>query len=154
MPPETFEHAAAAYDFMASLERRAFELGGSNYTAPAQDAAAFVRREKHLASGETSYSFGLRPARLDELLPEPISRAIATALVHFEKIFPGFMKSGRIIGIESYISSPVRFDRDPETMENQVKKLYIAGEGAGFAGGITSAAVDGLKVAEQILASR
>ena len=154
MPPETFEHAAAAYEFLSSLERRAFELGGGGYTAPAQDAAAFVRREKRLASGDTSYSFGLRPARLDELLPEPVSQAIATALVHFEKIFPGFMKSGRIVGIESYISSPVRFERHPETMENPVKKLYIAGEGAGFAGGITSAAVDGLKVAEQILASR
>jgi len=154
IPPETFEHAAGAYDFLTGLERRAFELGGGNYTAPAQDAAAFVRREKRLAAGDTSYCFGLRPARLDELLPEPVSQAIATALVHFEKIFPGFMKSGRIVGIESYISSPVRFTRDPETMENPVKKLYIAGEGAGFAGGITSAAIDGLKIAEQILTSR
>ncbi|MFA6104505.1 MAG: hypothetical protein WCV67_20040 [Victivallaceae bacterium] len=154
MPPDTFEHAADAYDFLTGLERHAFALGGGDYTAPAQDAAAFVRQEKRLAAGDTSYSFGLRPARLDELLPEPVSRAVATALVHFEKIFPGFMKSGRIIGIESYISSPVRFDRHPETLESPVRGLYVAGEGAGFAGGITSAAVDGLKVAEQILASR
>jgi hypothetical protein len=154
IPPETFERSADAYDFLTELERRAFKLGGGDYTAPAQDAAAFVRREKRLASGETSYSFGLRPARLDELLPGPVSRAIAAALAHFEKIFPGFMKSGRIVGIESYISSPVRFARHPETMENPVKRLYIAGEGAGFAGGIASAAVDGLKIAEQILSRR
>lgn len=154
IPPETFAHPADAYDFLNELERRAFKLGGGDYTAPAQDAAAFVRREKHLSPGETSYSFGMRPARLDELLPEPISRALATALPHFEKIFPGFMKSGRIVGIETCISSPARFSRNPENMENHVKKLYIAGEGAGFAGGIMSAAVDGLKIAEKILAAR
>ena len=154
IPPETFAKPADAYNFLTELERRAFKLGGGDYTAPAQDAAAFVRREKHLTPGETSYSFGMQPARLDELLPEPVSRAIATALVHFEKIFPGFMKSGRIIGIETCISSPVRFSRNPESMENPAKRLYIAGEGAGFAGGIMSAAVDGLKIAEKILVSR
>lgn len=154
IPPETFDSSADAYSFLTSLERRAFELGGGNYTAPSQDAAAFIRHEKHLTPGETSYCFGLRSARLDELLPAPVSQAIATALIHFEKIFPGFMKSGRIVGIESYISSPVRFQRHPDNLENPIKNLYIAGEGAGFAGGISSAAVDGLKVAEQIIADR
>ena len=73
---------------------------------------------------------------------------------HFDKICKGFAKEGTLIGIESRVSSPVRFERDPETLMSSMKHLYLGGEGGGCAGGIVSAAVDGIKLAEALLLAK
>lgn len=152
--PEQFDSPITAYQFLDGLERQAFELGGGDYTAPAQDAAAFVNGDLKLSKTESSYCFGLKAARLDKLLPKQTSAALSTALKHFDRTFKGFMREGKIVGIETCISSPVRFVRSPETLASSLQRLYIAGEGAGYAGGIISAAADGIKIAEKILAEK
>jgi hypothetical protein len=77
--------------------------------------------------------------------------AIRAALVHFERVIPGFLGHGTVVGVETRISSPVRFERDPATLASSLPGLYLAGEGAGYAGGIVSAGLDGLRLAETIL---
>ncbi len=146
-----FKSAQDAFAFLAKIEKDVFAAGGSNYSSPAQDAAAFVRGEKKLSMKESSYKLGLVPASLDSILPSKTVKAIQTALQNFEKTSSGFMRKGKLVGVECKVSSPVRFTRDFETMESTLKGLYIAGEGAGFAGGITSAGVDGMKAAEAAL---
>jgi hypothetical protein len=148
---DLFSTPNQAYKFLRALENNAFELGGGDYTAPAQDARAFIKGKMSLKNTETSYSFGLKPARIDKLLPELTFRALSEALRSFDHKFHGFLKYGKIVGIETFISSPVRFLRSPETLQSSVDRLYIAGEGAGYAGGILSAAVDGIKIAEKML---
>jgi uncharacterized FAD-dependent dehydrogenase len=150
LPPEIFQTQLEAFNLLTEMERQAFNLGGNDYTAPAQDAIAFVRRENHLSDNVSSYCFGLRQSRVDEILPKTVTSAMTTALLHFNKIMPGFIK-GKIIGIETFISSPVRLNRNPDTGESSIPGLFIAGEGAGFAGGIMSAAIDGIKTAESVI---
>ncbi len=154
-----FESAAAAFAFLEELERRAFVAGAGDasdraYRCPAQNAAAFVRGEAGLQAKQTSYHFGLAPARLDQLLPKRTAAALQYALPYFEKLIRGFLSSGTLIGVETRVSSPVRFERHPETLESSLSGLYLAGEGAGCAGGITSAALDGLRIAETILTGK
>jgi uncharacterized FAD-dependent dehydrogenase len=146
-----FAHVMEAFDMIASLERRAFEAGGNNYTCPAQSALAFVREEHGLSSIKTSYEFGLTPVRLDQLLPGNTVNALRDALVYFETLIPGFLQQGTLIGAETRVSSPVRFERNPDTFSSSLPGLYLAGEGAGYASGIMSAALDGLRLAETIL---
>ena len=152
-----FESAAAAFAFLEDLERRAFLAGASDspdaaYRCPAQSAGAFARGEAGLhAKQQTSYHFGLTAARLDQLLPKRTVAALRYALPYFERVIRGFLSSGTLIGVETRVSSPVRFERHPETLESSLPGLYLAGEGAGYAGGITSAALDGLRIAETIL---
>ena len=146
-----FKTPAEAFDFIDNVEKLAFDAGGSDFTAPAQDAYSFVRREEGLSSDKSSYKFGTVSARIDSLLPQRTIDALREALIHFEKLAPGFMNSGRIIGVETHVSSPVRFFRDPETFCSSLEGLYFIGEGAGYAGGIMSSAVDGLNIAEKIL---
>ncbi len=146
--PEEFATVEAAFKFLTALESKTFAMGGGDYTAPAQSAAAFARRETFLKSNEGSYCFGLKPAPLHELLPRREADSIAEAIVHFEKLCPGFMRYGTLTGVETFVSSPVRFQR-----ESLFPGLYMAGEGAGFAGGIISAAVDGLRTALQIIST-
>lgn len=141
------------FAYIEALERKAFELGGGDYTAPAQDAEAFLRGENGLKHKSGSYRFGMTPARLDELLPAVSVKALKAALKHFDRQCRGFIKHGKLVGIETHISSPVRFIRDPQTLESSLQRLYITGEGAGCAGGIMSAALDGMKTAEAYLNS-
>ena len=84
-------------------------------------------------------------------MPAPVTASLRRALVHFDKIMPGFLDRGVMIGGETHVSSPVRFDRDRATYRSSVAGLYFCGEGAGFAGGIVSAAVDGLHTADAAL---
>ena len=148
---DRFTSAADAFAYLADLEGRAFEAGGGDCTFPAQDAAAFLQGTVRLKSPDSSTAFGLRPAAVDRLLPDWVTRSLRGGLRHFDRLMPGFVDGGKLIGIESFVSSPVRFRRDPETLASSVSGLYIAGEGAGMAGGIISAAVDGLKCAEALL---
>ncbi|MBU8901792.1 MAG: FAD-binding protein [Victivallales bacterium] len=153
-PDDMFSNPHQAYKFLRGLEKKAFELGGGDYTAPAQDVRAFVKGKLALKNEETSYSLGLKSARIDQLLPEKTAEALVVALRKFDNSFHGFMKYGKIIGIETFISSPIRFVRNAETLSTSVDKLYSSGEGAGYAGGILSAAVDGIKIAEKLLEAK
>jgi len=144
----------AGIEIQRRLERAFFELGGGDYTAPAQRASDFLAGE---ASGEglvSSYVFGLRPARLDRALPADLTAALRNALVRFERRVPGFAgPEGVFVGLESRSSSPLRLPRDRETTRAQgFTNLYPVGEGAGWAGGIMSAAIDGARSALACLA--
>ncbi len=141
----------AGFDLIERLERAAYAAGGSDYTCPAQTATGFVRGEAGASVTSSSYRLGVRPARIDQILPEATVRAIREALVYFERVIPGFLAHGRIVGVETRVSSPVRFERNPETLASSLDGLYLAGEGAGYAGGIVSAGLDGLRLAETII---
>jgi uncharacterized FAD-dependent dehydrogenase len=149
-----FPSALNALEFINELEQHAFSAGGSNYSCPAQSAVSFVRGEEGLHTTETSYRLGITSARIDQLLPRDTVNALREALKYFENLIPGFMKSGVLLGVETRISSPVRFERNPETLSSSLSGLYLAGEGAGYAGGITSAALDGLRIVETILTGK
>lgn len=149
-----FNSVLEAFEFLRTIEQQAFMAGGGNYACPAQSAAAFARGEAGLHSTASSYQFGIVPARLDRLLPHDTITALQTALQYFEQRIPGFMRSGVLIGVETRVSSPVRFERNPETLASSLPGLYLAGEGAGYASGITSAALDGLRIAETILTGK
>lgn len=150
-----FRTADDAFGMIEKIERAAFEAGGLDYTAPAQAAACFMDGEQGHLPGETSYRLGRVPARLDLILPRQVTGTLRKALGRFEKLMPGFVREGVFTGVETRVSSPVRFERDPEMLSVPgVANLYLAGEGAGMAGGITSAAVDGVKLAEKMLEYR
>ena len=150
---EDFTTAAAAFAFLGELERRAFVSGGSDYDCPAQRVEDFwARRSGRLPAG-SSYQLGLRPERLDSLLPARTYDALALALRHFERQARGFATRGVLVGVETHVSSPLRFARRPDSLESSMDKLYIGGEGGGAAGGIMSAAIDGVKLAEAMIRS-
>lgn len=149
---EDFASAEDAFALLAGLERRAFEAGGMDYTAPAQSAACFLDGETGHINDETSYRLGRVPARLDRILPDKVTAILRRALLRFDRLMPGFIREGVFTGVETRVSSPVRFDRDPVTLASSgCRDLYLAGEGAGMAGGITSAAVDGVRLAAAML---
>ena len=140
-------------EFQRELEARFFEAGGSDYTAPAQRADDFVAGRPSRKIGRTSYTFGTTPERVDHLLPERARDAIRRALVRFDRQIPGFAgPEGWMVGLESRSSGPVRLSRDRESrVADGFANLYPVGEGAGYAGGIMSAALDGAKTALAIL---
>ncbi|MDL2274420.1 FAD-binding protein [Oscillospiraceae bacterium OttesenSCG-928-G22] len=145
-------HPLAGIAFQRMLERRAFEAGGGNYFAPAQRVSDFLRdrktKEFPLAS---TYRPGVTPSNLWDVLPEFVAESIALALPEMAKKLHGFDAADAVLtAIESRSSSPVRILRN-EALESSVGGLYPCGEGSGYAGGILSAAVDGVRVAEQIL---
>ena len=154
IPAGTFAAPGDAFDFLDRLEAKLAQAGGGGCIAPAQTARDFLNGRTGRLPGETSYCFGLAPARLDSIMPAPVTASLRRALVHFDKVMPGFLDRGVMIGGETHVSSPVRFDRDRVTYKSSVDGLYFCGEGAGFAGGIVSAAVDGLHTADAALANR
>jgi len=146
-----FADGNAAFDFLDALAARTFAAGGGNYAFPAQDAAAFIRGEVSLTNLRSSSPFGLVKANVASLLPAEVAAAIAEALKLFDRKWKGFIKQGKFIGVESFISSPVRFRRGESGMSTNLTGLFPCGEGAGMAGGIVSAAVDGIKCARKIV---
>lgn len=154
LPPDRFASPAEARELFTRLEQRCFEMGGCDYTLPAQDAVAFLGRRAGLRLRKTGCATGIVPGRIDELIPQELYKALRAALKHFDHICPGFIGEGKLVGLETCVSSPVRFIRDPETLCSSVKGLYLCGEGTGAAGGIMSAAVDGVKLAEAMLSAK
>jgi uncharacterized FAD-dependent dehydrogenase len=152
-PREFGAGAFAGVELQEALERACFELGGGDYTAPAQRAPDFRAGATSAALGRSSYRFGLRPARIDSLLPALVRAALCNALARFERTIPGFAsEQGLLVGIESRSSGPVRIARDPETLlARGFENLFPVGEGAGSAGGIMSAAIDGARAAQALL---
>jgi len=143
----------AGVAFQRSLERAFFEAGGGDYTAPAQRVPDFLAGRESAGSLATSYTFGARPGRIDLLLPERGRRALARALVRFDDMLAGFAgPEGLLVGVEARSSGPVRMTRDRVTRTAAgFENLYPVGEGAGYAGGIMSAAVDGARSAQVLL---
>jgi len=135
------------------LERGFFAAGGGDYTAPAQSAPDFLAGRTSGSAGRSSYRFGIVPGRIDALLPERVRDALRRALARFERSIPGFAgPEGLLIGLESRSSGPLRMPRDRETFRAQgFANLLPVGEGAGFAGGIMSAAIDGARAAQALL---
>ncbi len=153
LTPDLFRDADAAFEQLAAWERAAFAAGGSDHTFPAQDAAGFLRGEMVLRNRRGSAAVGMRPARLDELLPPAVRDALRAALKDFDRRCPGFIRGGKFVGLESCVSSPVRFHRHPESGASSLPGLYLGGEFGGCAGGIMSAAVDGLRLAEKMVSA-
>ncbi len=133
-------------------EEKAFALGGGEYRAPAQRVVDFLEGEPSSAPLETSYHPGTTPANLRDCLPQPVADAIAQSLVSFGRRLRGFDGPlGVLVGVESRTSSPVRVLRDDDCRALDVEGFYPVGEGAGYAGGIVSAAVDGITAAEAMV---
>jgi uncharacterized FAD-dependent dehydrogenase len=145
--------AFAGVAYQRDLERRFFEAGGADYHAPAQRASDFLAAR--ISSGElrSSYVLGLALGRIDALLPANLRDAIAAALLRFERTIPGFAgPEGLLVGLESRSSGPVRMVRDTMTRRAAgFANLFPVGEGAGYAGGIMSAALDGARTALALL---
>jgi hypothetical protein len=136
------------------LEQGAFALGGGDYNAPAQRLGDFLAGRPSTGPGEVipSYTPGVTWTDLSTALPDYAIAAIREAIPAFDKQLKGYAMADAVLtGVETRTSSPIRIVRDPETYESvNVRGLYPAGEGAGYAGGIMSAAVDGMKVAEAV----
>ncbi len=146
------EDPLAGIRFQEMLEERAYRLGGGDYHAPAQRASSYLTGQSDETLPEGTYRPGVRPADLREILPEEMAGALARALQHFDGQIPGFAGSEALLtAVESRTSSPVRIVRGPEMTSPGVENLYPVGEGAGYAGGIVSAAIDGMKAAEIII---
>ncbi|MCL2560569.1 MAG: hypothetical protein FWE07_08790 [Turicibacter sp.] len=149
------DHPLAGIALQRDLETRAFELGGSNYRAPVQRVADFLanRPTTKVGTVKPSYHVGATPANLHALFPKDICDALKEGLLAFDKKLAGFaMDDAVLTAVESRSSSPVRITRDDESLQSTtVAGLYPAGEGAGFAGGIVSSAIDGLKAAEKLI---
>ena len=143
----------AGVAFQREIEARFFEVGGADYTAPAQRASDFLAGRESTGKLASSYVLGLCPARIDELVPPMLRDALRRALASFDRSIPGFAgESGLLVGIESRSSGPVRMPRDRETRRARgFTNLYPVGEGAGYAGGIMSAALDGAHSALALL---
>jgi uncharacterized protein len=139
--------------FQREIEARFFAAGGSDYTAPAQGARDFLDGRETAKPRHSTYTFGTRPGRLDQLLPPLARDAIARALARFESQLEGFASNaGEFVGVESRSSGPVRMPRDPSSrLALGFDDLYPVGEGAGYAGGIMSAALDGANTAAVLL---
>jgi uncharacterized protein len=141
--------------YQHAIEQKAFELGGGKFVAPAQRMTDFVNNKASSSLSNCSYLPGVNAVKLSEVLPLIIYESLAKGFVQFGKKMKGyFTEEAMILATESRTSSPVRIPRDKETMQHiQIKNLYPCAEGAGYAGGIVSAAMDGMKVAEKLLNS-
>ena len=150
-------HPLAGIAFQQQWESRAYELGGRNYHAPAQLVGDFVAGVASTALGgvEPSYKPGVTLTDLASALPDYAVAAIREAIPAFEKQIPGFfMKDAVLTGVETRTSSPIRITRRDDDLQSlNVRGLFPAGEGAGYAGGIMSAGIDGIRVAEAVAAS-
>lgn len=155
--PEDFanNHPLAGIEFQRKYEKLAYELGGKSYNAPMQLVGDFLNDKTTTDIGkvEPSYKPGIKGSDLKECLPEFVILTMKEALMSLDKKLNGFaMYDAVLTGVETRSSAPVRIVRDEQTLESvNIKNLYPCGEGAGYAGGIITAAVDGIKCAEKII---
>lgn len=156
VPSEPGENnALKVMRFQEALEQECFRQAGCTQVAGAQRMKDFIDRKPSRNIPPASYPAGLQPSRLDEWLPEFISSRLREAFVKFGSSARGFVTNDAVmIGVETRTSSPVRVPRDSELLCHiQMKGLYPCGEGAGYAGGIVSSAIDGERCAEAVAAS-
>ena len=146
-------HPLAGMVLQRQLESKAFIAGGSNYHAPAQLVGDLLAQQASVSLGsvEPSYKPGVHMTNLNHVLPSYAIDAMREALPVFGRKIKGFdMKDAVLTGVETRTSSPLRIDRDIDMQSPNMRGLYPGGEGAGYAGGILSAAVDGIKLGEAI----
>jgi uncharacterized FAD-dependent dehydrogenase len=139
----------AAMAYQSAVEQKAFEAGKGNLRAPAQRMVDFINQKFSSALPDCSYLPGVTSVMLNEVLPLEISNALRDALKAFGRKMKGYLSNeALLVATESRTSSPVRIPRDNESLQHpQIKGLYPCGEGAGYAGGIVSAAMDGERCA-------
>jgi uncharacterized FAD-dependent dehydrogenase len=138
-------------DFRRKWEQKAFILGGENYHAPAQRLVDFLKNRRGGLPETTTFSPGMKAAPLRETLPLFAVEALVQGFSQFERKMRGFVtREATLIGVETRTSSPVRILRHPDGRSVSVSGLYPCGEGAGYAGGIISSALDGVRIAESI----
>lgn len=153
--PEDFgEDPLSAMEFQEEIEHKAFRMGGEDYFAPVQRVGDYLARRMTKQIGEVipSYRPGYRFARLDTIYPEHIYHSLSEAILSMGSKLSGFsMEDAILTGVETRTSSPVRIVRNEDLESVNVRGLYPCGEGAGYAGGIVSAAVDGIRAAISIM---
>ena len=148
---DTADSPLAGIEFQRGIERRAFTAGGGEFRAPAQSVLCFMRQKAGSSQLRTSYLNGVTPAALEMFLPEWICAELRTGLAAFNKRMKGFLENAVLIGAETRTSSPVRVVRGEDFQSVTHRGLYPAGEGAGYAGGIVSSAIDGIRCADAII---
>lgn len=144
-------------EFQEMLEKKAFEMGGRNYFAPAQRVEDFLNHRPSTAfkSIKPSYRLGVTPCDLHDLFPAFIHEALEEGILAFDKKMKGFACNDAVMsGVESRSTSPIRILRDETCVSINVENLFPMGEGAGYAGGIVSAAIDGIRCAEEWMKKR
>jgi uncharacterized FAD-dependent dehydrogenase len=149
--PDT--HPLSGFEFQRHWEEKAFLLGGSNYYAPVQRVEDFLlnRTTTKIGAVKPTYTPGVTPSDLHNSLPTYVSATLHNAIPSFAHQIEGFsLPDALLTGVETRSSSPVRLVRN-EMYESSIDGIFVAGEGAGYAGGITSAAADGIRVAEAII---
>ena len=150
------EDVLAGVEFQRRLEEKAFVSGGYSYKAPVQRTEDFFHNKRTTAFGEVlpSYTAKTEMADLNEILPEYVSQSLKSGIQDFEHRLKGFSDGDAVLtGVETRSSSPIRILRNEHMQSIAVEGLYPCGEGAGYAGGIMSAAIDGIKCAEMIISS-
>ena len=151
-PKDFDDDFTKAIGFQRQLEKTAFDLGGRNYKAPAQTVDRFLSGKGgiNMKRVQPTYPLGVTEADFTKLFPSFITDNLRTALPVLDRKLPGFAAGDSVLtGVETRTSSPVRIHRG-EDYQSNIKGLYPTGEGAGYAGGIMSAAVDGVRVAQYI----
>ena len=153
--PENFggEHPLAGIELQRKIERTAFVKGGSDYSAPCQTVGDFLKNtpSKKLGSVQPTCPTGVTPGDIREVLPEKVTDTMASALLKMDRMLNGFaMPDATLTAPETRSSSPVRILRD-EIYQANIRGIYPCGEGAGYAGGIVSAAVDGIHCAHAVM---
>jgi uncharacterized FAD-dependent dehydrogenase len=154
LPHELLSSPLGMLYFQQYVERKAFNAGGGKFVAPAQRLVDFIRNKVSTTLPDCSYLPGIHSTTLNTVLPPSIHKSLQLAFVEFGKKMKGYLTNDAVlVATESRTSSPVRIPRDPLTLQHpQLSGLYPCGEGAGYAGGIVSAAMDGERVAAQIAA--
>lgn len=152
--PEDFYDKTASplsgLTFRRYWEARAFMVGGGDYSAPAESLLSFLRNKTSPDVGVTTFLPGVRAVALQTVLPQFVAKALQEGFQIFEGKMPGFMtQEANLIGVETRTSSPVRITRGPDGQSPGISGLYPCGEGAGYAGGIISSALDGIRAAQR-----
>ena len=150
------EHPLAGIEFQRKIERAAYLAGGKTYAAPVQKVGDFLQDKTSARFGEVlpTYAAGTAFADLREALPAAVISALKSGILDMDRRLRGFAHSDALLtGVESRTSSPIRIDRDETCQSVSVQGLFPCGEGAGYAGGITSSAADGIRVAESVYAT-
>jgi len=138
--------------FRGRWEREAFRAGGGNYCAPAQKMTDFLENRSSGRVGRTSFLPGVRAAELAEVLPVFVTDALREGIRQFDRKMTGFIsEEAHFIGVETRTSSPVRICRNSDGQSEGLRGIYPCGEGAGYAGGIVSSALDGMKAAQCVI---
>ena len=154
--PEDFgsTHPLAGIEYQRTWERKAFEAGGGNYRAPAQQVGDFLEGKPSCRFGaiKPSYTPGVRLTDMHLCLPDYVTTTLKEAIKNFDRKIKGFARKDALLtGVETRTSAPIRIVRKENMESENIDNLYPIGEGAGYAGGIISASVDGIKAAEKII---